>query len=52
MTEKSGTLFVDRVRSGKFLMGTFVKTPSHHNVELLSQGGLDFVVLDAEHAPF
>ncbi|HEY0106534.1 MAG TPA: aldolase/citrate lyase family protein [Rhizomicrobium sp.] len=41
-----------RVRAREPLVGMFVKTPVHHNVELLALGGLDFAVLDAEHAPF
>lgn len=34
------------------LIGTFVKTPSIHVVELLADTGFDFIVLDQEHAPF
>lgn len=34
------------------LMGTFVKTPSPHGIEIIGGVGLDFVVIDAEHAPF
>lgn len=33
-------------------VGTFIKTPSAHIVEILAVAGLDFAVLDAEHAPF
>lgn len=33
-------------------VGTFIKTPSAHIVEILAAAGLDFAVLDAEHAPF
>jgi 2-keto-3-deoxy-L-rhamnonate aldolase RhmA len=32
--------------------GTFVKTTSPHVIEVLGVSGLDFAVLDAEHAPF
>jgi 2-keto-3-deoxy-L-rhamnonate aldolase RhmA len=51
---KSGisTAFRDRVLAGEFLVGTFVKTPAPHIVEIAGLAGLDFVVLDAEHAPF
>lgn len=31
--------------------GLFIKTPSPHIVEILGTSGLDFAVLDAEHAP-
>ncbi|WP_454651241.1 HpcH/HpaI aldolase family protein [Bradyrhizobium liaoningense] len=32
--------------------GVFVKTPAIEIVELLALGGVDFICLDAEHAPF
>lgn len=38
--------------AGERLVGTFVKTTSHQTVEILARTGLDFIVLDAEHAPF
>ncbi len=44
--------FRDRVRSGEPVVGTFIKTPSLQTVEVLAHAALDFVVLDAEHAPF
>lgn len=34
------------------LLGTFVKTPHPHIIEVLALAELPFVVLDAEHAPF
>ncbi|MFM8820083.1 MAG: HpcH/HpaI aldolase family protein [Phenylobacterium sp.] len=34
------------------VLGTFVKTPHPHIVEVLATSGLDCVCLDAEHAPF
>lgn len=34
------------------LLGTFVKTPHHHAIEVLSNTELDVLCLDAEHAPF
>jgi len=33
-------------------VGTFVKTPAPQLVEILAGAGLDFAVLDAEHAPW
>lgn len=33
-------------------IGTFVKTPAPHIVEVLGLTGIDFCVLDAEHGPF
>ncbi|MEM8632419.1 MAG: aldolase/citrate lyase family protein [Pseudomonadota bacterium] len=44
--------FRDRMLSGELLAGTFVKTPAYEVVEVLAQSGLDFICLDAEHAPF
>ncbi len=44
--------FRQRMRAGELLAGTFVKTPSHEVIEVLALSGLDFVCLDAEHAPF
>ncbi|MGE0350574.1 HpcH/HpaI aldolase family protein [Hydrogenophaga sp.] len=35
----------------RYQVGTFVKTASPHVVEVLGTTGLDFAVLDAEHAP-
>ena len=44
--------FKSRIASGEPLLGTFVKTPHPHIVEVLATGGLDCICLDAEHAPF
>jgi 2-keto-3-deoxy-L-rhamnonate aldolase RhmA len=44
--------FKARIASGEPLAGTFVKTPAVPVIEVLAQSGLDFVCLDAEHAPF
>jgi 2-keto-3-deoxy-L-rhamnonate aldolase RhmA len=41
-----------RVRAGDPLVGVFVKSSSYQVVEVLGRTGLDFVVFDAEHAPF
>ncbi len=41
----------DRIRAGELLIGTFVKTPAPHTVEILGAAGLDFAVVDQEHAP-
>jgi 2-keto-3-deoxy-L-rhamnonate aldolase RhmA len=45
-------LLKERIREGEPTLGLFVKTPSIHIVELLGSTQLDFIVLDAEHAPF
>lgn len=41
-----------RVAAGEPLLGTFLKTPHPHVVEVLSTSGLDLLCIDAEHAPF
>lgn len=46
------TGFRQRMLAGEFLAGTFLKTPSYEMVEVLAMSGLDFICLDAEHAPF
>jgi 2-keto-3-deoxy-L-rhamnonate aldolase RhmA len=40
--------FINRDR----LIGTFIKTPTTHAVEIIGGLGFDFVVIDEEHAPF
>ena len=44
--------FKQRLADKQPLLGTFIKTPHHHNTEVLSQLGFDTLCLDAEHAPF
>ena len=42
----------DRVRRGEQLIGSFVmELPARASLEVLGQVGMDFVVLDLEHAP-
>lgn len=44
--------FRKRVRDHTPLMGTFLKTPTSHAAEILGGIGLDFAVIDSEHAPW
>ena len=44
--------FRQRLRARELLVGTFIKTPVTHPVEILGAAGFDFVVIDQEHAPF
>ncbi|MFK0382989.1 HpcH/HpaI aldolase/citrate lyase family protein [Agrobacterium sp. NPDC090273] len=44
--------FRKKCLGGAIVTGTFQKTPSRQVAEVLSRSGLDFVVLDSEHAPF
>lgn len=48
----TGTSFRERLRARQRLVGTFVKTPAYQVVEVIAESGIDFVVIDAEHAPF
>lgn len=45
-------MFKERLANGEFILGTFLKTPHPHVVEVLASTGLDCLCLDAEHAPF
>jgi 2-keto-3-deoxy-L-rhamnonate aldolase RhmA len=42
----------ERLQSRVPVFGIFVKTPAYQGVEVLGGSDLDFVILDAEHAPF
>ncbi|TDI63850.1 MAG: aldolase [Alphaproteobacteria bacterium] len=42
----------EKIRAGQPTLGLFIRTPAPQIVESLAQTGLDFVALDAEHAPF
>src|SRR5580698_290330 len=42
----------ERVKGGEAVLGVFVRTPAHEVGEVLGHAGLDFAIVDAEHAPF
>jgi 2-keto-3-deoxy-L-rhamnonate aldolase RhmA len=44
--------FRDKLRGRERMVGTFVKTNAFQLIEVLGTTGLDFIVIDAEHAPF
>lgn len=44
--------FRERLLAGALLLGTFIKTPAVHTTEIIGELGFDFIVIDAEHAPF
>ena len=44
--------FKSRIASGDVLLGTFIKTPHPHVVEVLASTDLDCLCIDTEHAPF
>lgn len=43
--------FRRRLRAREHVLGTFIKTPTTHAIEILGLLGFDFVVIDQEHAP-
>ena len=45
------SLFRQRLLADEVLAGTFIKTDAHEVAELLGAAGLDFAIVDAEHAP-
>ncbi|MES2414570.1 MAG: aldolase/citrate lyase family protein [Pseudomonadota bacterium] len=51
MTEKKKG-FRERLAVRENMLGTFIKTPGVQAIEVLGDAGLDFVVIDAEHAPW
>lgn len=46
------TTLKSKMLRGDMLSGTFLKTPAFQLIEVLAMSGMDFVALDAEHAPF
>jgi len=48
----NSTGFRQRFIAGERLVGTFVKTPATHPIEILGAVGFEFVVIDEEHAPW
>lgn len=44
--------FRQRLAAGERLIGTFIKTPTGHAVEIFGHLKYDFVIIDEEHAPF
>lgn len=44
--------FKARMLAGERMIGTFMKTPAHEIVEIMAISGLDYLILDGEHAPF
>jgi staphyloferrin B biosynthesis citrate synthase len=44
--------FRRRFSARERLIGSFIKTPTSHAIEILGDLGFDFAVIDEEHAPF
>lgn len=51
-TSQAASTFRQRFLAREPLLGTFIKTPATHPVEIIGGLGFDFVVIDEEHAPF
>ena len=52
MSQTTVQSFRQRLADGQPLLGTFIKSPGVHGTEILGEVGLDFAVIDAEHAPW
>jgi 2-keto-3-deoxy-L-rhamnonate aldolase RhmA len=52
MTAAPDLNFRSALLAGQPLFGSFIKTPGACAIEILGEVGLDFVVVDAEHAPW
>ena len=48
----AASAFRDRVLQRQTVCGTFIKTSTTHSIEIIGGAGYDFVLIDAEHAPF
>ena len=44
--------FRERIRAEMPLVGLFIKTAAYPQIEVLARADIDFVIFDAEHAPF
>ncbi|WP_342641821.1 HpcH/HpaI aldolase family protein [Rhodoligotrophos ferricapiens] len=49
---EAGRGFRQRFIAGDHLVGTFIKTPAPHPIEIIGGVGFDFVIIDEEHAPW
>jgi 2-keto-3-deoxy-L-rhamnonate aldolase RhmA len=51
-TRPSARDFRKRLTGGEHVLGTFIKIPTSHSVEIIGGLGYDYVIIDQEHAPF
>jgi staphyloferrin B biosynthesis citrate synthase len=49
---EAANAFRRRFSARERLIGSFIKTPTSHAIEILGDLGFDFAVIDEEHAPF
>lgn len=52
MPQSDPAEFRQHLVGGNKLIGTFIKTPTGHAIEIFGDLAYDFVVIDEEHAPF
>jgi staphyloferrin B biosynthesis citrate synthase len=52
LDQKAENTFRSRFKARERLLGSFIKTPTVHAIEILGGLNFDFVVIDEEHAPF
>lgn len=44
-------IFLQKLKKGKSVLGTFVINPSLESVDVISSSGIDFIIVDGEHGP-
>jgi 2-keto-3-deoxy-L-rhamnonate aldolase RhmA len=44
--------FRKRLLAREHVLGTFIKIPTSHTIEIVGALGFDYVIIDAEHAPY
>ncbi len=44
--------FRAKILNRRHVLGTFIKIPTSHTVEIVGLAGFDFVIIDQEHSPF
>lgn len=44
--------FRRKIQQREHVLGTFIKIPTSHSVEIVGVAGFDFVIIDQEHAPW
>lgn len=52
MLNSTQSSFRRRLLNRECLVGSFIKTPTSHAIEIIGGTGFDFIVIDQEHAPF
>lgn len=45
------TTIKEKIKEGKFILGTWCEIPSSFTANVLAKAGLDFIIIDMEHGP-